>query len=732
VATLTLNIEVDTPGVTGLDSVTGKLKSMEGAASKTGSVTTGVFQGIGQAVAGAGISMVTAGIDMAVDKIGESLELASDKAEAASKVNKLYGESADIITAASEGSAEAVGLSSGAYLESAGNLGNLITNLGFAGDEAANMTVDMVQLAADMGSFNNASTEEVTEAMGAAFRGETEPIRRFGVMLDDASVKAKAMEMGLYSGVGALDKNAKATATYQLILEQTTEAQGDFADTADGLANSQKIAGAQMDDAWTRVGEAITPIAQTLLPLLADAVVWVADQIAFVIEAVSAWVDDNQELITNIQRAFDALMSFAQLIGGLVISTIGELAYRIGGLIGLIVDLAGALIDTGAAVVKVLTGDFEGAATSAQMALDRIGSFAENAQRAMGDTGRRAADEALAAAAVTTAAADEAASGTINALAGGYAAGAPQVAAAAGEVADTIPDAMDTASTEAALIAAKTPGEIASGIRSTRAAPKDAMTQLREDLKSAINPLKEITQLEGMLGGKLLAKGLASTDPIVRNQAQETVATIETRLNELKGVGTDAGSEAGEGLQTGIKQEDPAVKAVAASTNRVVTTQFDLLENGSRIAGQTAALTLAQALASGTTAAARAGELVASAWGNALTRTIAGYRDDIGRAATYATAPIHGSSPPKVGPLRDIDKWGANIGGAWSEGLAGSIGPLGLDASPGGLAGGAGMGGGAPTIIVQAGVGDPVAIGREVVDAIQAYERSGGRDWRAN
>ena len=724
--TLRLDVPVDVQNQADLDRLNRQIDETGTKTDKTGSVMTGVFQGVGQAVTGFGIGLAKAGLDMAIDKIGDSIGLASDKAEAASKVNVLFGASADIVTAASEDAATSVGLSSGAYLTAAGDLGNLTTNLGFSGAEAANMSVDMLALAADMGSFNNADTTDVTEAMGAAFRGETEPIRRFGVMLDDASVKAKAVEMGLYDGIGAIDKNAKAQATYALILEQTTAAQGDFARTSDGLANTQKISAAKMDEAWTKVGESLTPIVADLLPIFADGVAWVAEQIAFVINAVKTWVDDNQELVTQIQRGFDALVSFASLIGGAVIATIGELAYRIGGLIGLVVDLAGALIDTGAAVVSVLSGDFAGAAEAGERALDRVGSFAENVQRAMGDTGRRAADEALAAAAVTTQAADEAASGVINNLAGGYAAGAPEVGAAAAEVAATIPDALEKVQPEVRQIAAQTPGEVAAGIRSARSAPIDAIDQLKTDLKNTLSPAKEIARLEGQLHNKFLAQGMHSQDPVVQHQAQQTLDTITTRLDELKGKATTAGQAGGAAVGTGLTSKDPAVQAAARSTTAVVTTQFDTLENGSRIAAQTANLTLASGLQAGTTGAQRAGENVAAAWGNALTRTVAGYRDEIGRAAAYATAPIHGQSPPKVGPLRNIDDWGSAIGGAWMDGLERAL----PQASVGGAAG-AGGGGAVYNITVQAGVGDPVAIGAQTVAAIQAYERSGGRDWRA-
>ena len=43
---------------------------------------------------------------------------------------------------------------------------------------------------ADLASFHNTSPEEAIEAIGSAFRGEAEPMRKYGVLLDDASLSA--------------------------------------------------------------------------------------------------------------------------------------------------------------------------------------------------------------------------------------------------------------------------------------------------------------------------------------------------------------------------------------------------------------------------------------------------------------------------------------------------------------------------------------------------------------
>lgn len=264
-ARLPVEVGVD---VTGDDAV----KNLAGDFDNLDKIGTGAMERIGHKITDFATGIISSGVSALVDNIGNSITLASDKAEAASKANILFGDSYGLIAQKSATAATDVGLSSGKYLELAGTLGNLTTNLGFAGDEAAVMSSDLLTLAADMGSFNNASPEDVVYAIGAAFRGETEPIRQYGVFLDDARIKAEAVSLGLYDGVGALDANAKAQAVYSLITQQTTAAQGDFARTSTGLANQQRIAAAQQEEAWTALGEALLPIALTIGPLVTLAI----------------------------------------------------------------------------------------------------------------------------------------------------------------------------------------------------------------------------------------------------------------------------------------------------------------------------------------------------------------------------------------------------------------------------------------------------------------------------
>lgn len=192
--------------------------------------------------------------------IGDSINAASDLSESVSKTGVVFGQSADDMMAWSEDAAKSMGLSKQAALEASSTIGNLLLSMGKAPDEAAKMSRSLVGLAADLASFNNVDIEEVLVAMRSGLTGEIAPLRRFGVNLTEATLKAKAMEMGLSDGKKVLDVSAKSSAAYALILEQTTTAQGDFARTSEGMANQQRILNAQLDDTSAKLGQQLIPV----------------------------------------------------------------------------------------------------------------------------------------------------------------------------------------------------------------------------------------------------------------------------------------------------------------------------------------------------------------------------------------------------------------------------------------------------------------------------------------
>lgn len=208
-------------------------------------------------------TLAGAAVGAALFKLGkDAVAVASDISESQSKVQVVFGKSAIEVDKFAATSAKSMGISKAAYLEAAGTLGNLFVSLKLPQGEAAKMSTRMISLASDMASFNNATPEEALEALRSGLVGEAEPLRRFGVNLNDATLRQKALELGLIKTTkDALDPAVKAQATYALVLEQTKTAQGDFARTSDGLANSQRILKAQFSDMQGELGEKLLPAA---------------------------------------------------------------------------------------------------------------------------------------------------------------------------------------------------------------------------------------------------------------------------------------------------------------------------------------------------------------------------------------------------------------------------------------------------------------------------------------
>lgn len=248
-----------------------------------------------------------------------SIQAASDLEESLSKTNVVFGEFSDNIKVFASTGPEALGLSNAAALEMTSTFGNLFTALGLTQEAAAELSPDIVQLGADLASFNNTSVDEALTALRSGLVGEVEPLRRLGVSLNAAVVETKALELGLVDANGVVTEAGKVQARYALILEQTTNAQGDFARTADGVANRQRTLGAAFQDLQADVGQALLPAFEALIAA-GPSLIALLEGLVPVIEsgavAFGDFVTAIQPLLdqtTQLQQGFGA---FTDIFGG--------------------------------------------------------------------------------------------------------------------------------------------------------------------------------------------------------------------------------------------------------------------------------------------------------------------------------------------------------------------------------------------------------------------------------
>ena len=228
-----------------------------------------------------------------------TLGAASSLEESLSKTRVVFGENSDAVIRWAENSAVAFGQSQQDALEAASTYGNLFQAFGVGRQQAQEMSTTLTQLAADLASFNNTSVEEAIIALRSGLSGETEPLKRFGVAINDVRLKDQALRMGLISTTkGALEPGIKAQAAFALIMHDTALAQGDFARTSDGFANSQRIARAELANTTAQLGAALIPAVTQLLKAVLP-----------VIQAFARWAKENPGLVKTIAAGGVALLA---------------------------------------------------------------------------------------------------------------------------------------------------------------------------------------------------------------------------------------------------------------------------------------------------------------------------------------------------------------------------------------------------------------------------------------
>lgn len=225
----------------------------------------------GQKMVGLG-KKLSVGLTLPLGAFGISaFNAASDAAEMESAFNQTFGRLSGSMRRWAEQTGNQIGRSTQEMMRGANAFG-MFFNQAAPPQKAAQMSATFSKLAQDLGSFFNVDTEDAIQKLSAGLSGETEPLRAFGVFMNEATIKAKALKLGL-GGVGReLTDEEKVMARYAIILDKTQKAQGDAARTADSSANQIKRSKAAYEELQVTVGTKLLPKLTPLITKLASAV----------------------------------------------------------------------------------------------------------------------------------------------------------------------------------------------------------------------------------------------------------------------------------------------------------------------------------------------------------------------------------------------------------------------------------------------------------------------------
>jgi hypothetical protein len=249
----------------------------------------------------------------------KATKMASDLNEETSKAQQIFGDASQSIVDFSNTASLKLGQSRTEALKAAGTFGVLGKAAGLTGTDLTKMSIQFTQLASDLASFNNTSPEDAVLALGAGLRGEAEPLRRYGVLLDDATLRQKALELGLVKTVKeALTPANKSLAAQAVILEKTALQQGNFALTSKDAANQQRILAAKLKDLQIQMGILFLPVLKNTLNTLndyADVLVYLTSNTDKAQKSTGKWLDRFVKLATTVLPFAQAMKGLGIVIG---------------------------------------------------------------------------------------------------------------------------------------------------------------------------------------------------------------------------------------------------------------------------------------------------------------------------------------------------------------------------------------------------------------------------------
>lgn len=253
-------------------------------------------------------------VERVVSYLGDATKAASDLQQTTMKSNVIFGQSAASIDKWAQTSDKSFGLSKEAALAAAAQFGDMFLQLGDTEEQAASTSTEIVQLAADLGSFNNLPTGDVLERISAAMRGEYDSLQLLIPNISAARVETEALAATGKKSASQLTAQEKAHATLAIIQRDGARAQGDFARSAGTLAVEQQKADAAAENLRAKLGEKLVPIMTELAKFTSGTVIPAFSSLIDIVSDVAAGIAD---VPGPVKAAVVALVAFHMLSGPL-------------------------------------------------------------------------------------------------------------------------------------------------------------------------------------------------------------------------------------------------------------------------------------------------------------------------------------------------------------------------------------------------------------------------------
>ena len=246
-----------------------ELDSLKTQLSKTEKTVTKTTGGIKKALSSLTKGFTATAIVYGLIKVGkQAIQTASDLQEVQNVVEVSFGSMSAEVDKFAENALKQFGLSKLSAKQFASTFMAMSNGMGIAAEAGKNMSLNLTALAGDLASFRNVEQDVAFTALKSVFTGETETLKRFGIVMTEANLEAYALSQGITKSYSAMSQAEKVALRYSFVLNATKNAQGDFARTSNNWANQVRILKEQFKELAGIIGNGLLKVLQPLIILL--------------------------------------------------------------------------------------------------------------------------------------------------------------------------------------------------------------------------------------------------------------------------------------------------------------------------------------------------------------------------------------------------------------------------------------------------------------------------------
>lgn len=206
-------------------------------------------------------STLSVGITLPLMAAGAAAyNLAADFEDALGATDQIFKKSSNSVQKWAESLPTYYGIVKKEALEYSNMMGSMLVNIGnLTEQEASKQSAKLIELAGDLTAMYGGTTADAVRALTGSLKGNNTMLDNYGMAVNDAMVKTKALQMGLMKQGETMSLSAKQAATLALIYEQTGAAQGQAAREANGASGVMRAFKTSIKNLSTEFGQVLLP-----------------------------------------------------------------------------------------------------------------------------------------------------------------------------------------------------------------------------------------------------------------------------------------------------------------------------------------------------------------------------------------------------------------------------------------------------------------------------------------